>query len=72
MHNHQCRLCGKVWSHGDDKFGNANAHACPSCGRVEWYAVGALQKQSPMTTVVGGAAVFLLLAFGLKRLLPKA
>ena len=31
-HSHRCVACGTVFAHGDDSYGNAEAHKCPKCG----------------------------------------
>lgn len=36
QHSHRCPFDGTVWSHDDRSFGNADAHRCPTCGRLVW------------------------------------
>lgn len=33
VHSHRCAWCGRVFTHEDSNFGNAEAHRCPYCGR---------------------------------------
>lgn len=36
LHSHRCAACGAEWWHGSESFGNANAHKCPKCGKIEY------------------------------------
>lgn len=36
LHSHRCSACGAEWWHGSESFGNANAHKCPKCGKIEY------------------------------------
>lgn len=41
VHSHTCDACGTRWSHtGARQHGVAEAHACPSCGQVQWWRDG--------------------------------
>ena len=35
-HSHRCPYDGTVWSHTAASHGDARAHTCPTCGRVQW------------------------------------
>lgn len=35
-HTHTCRSCGTSFSHSNAMQGNAAAHTCPGCGRLEY------------------------------------
>lgn len=34
-HRHRCDSCGRVWEHGEDCYGDWNAHKCPRCGESQ-------------------------------------
>jgi len=33
-HRHRCPMCGHVWEHGADSYGDERAHRCALCGDV--------------------------------------
>jgi len=37
-HGHTCSACGERWRHfGTFNEGDARAHSCPKCGRIQWW-----------------------------------
>lgn len=38
LHGHTCDGCGKTWRHlGAFNMGDHAAHACPACGKIQWW-----------------------------------
>lgn len=50
-HYHRCSECGKIWHHGDARFGDKYAHTCPApgCGgeAVRGWAMLPARKLTP-------------------------